>query len=138
MDSHISEIFGSNRRRVIRRQVRLSASVSSLLREAPDGRASSPPLSVLGYTRDISADGLALIVPSLQMGDVDLSSGEHTLRIILALPAGDVEMHAALVRHERLEERGPEIGFLIGVRISQMGEDERDLYDEYLRTLGGE
>jgi len=137
MDSHISEIFGSNRRRVIRRKVRLSASVSPVLTEAP-ARSASPSPSVLGYTRDISTDGLALIVPSLQMGDVDLAGAEHTLRIILALPAGDVEMHATLVRHEPLEGSGPEIGHLIGVHVSRMGEDERALYDEYLRTLGGE
>ena len=138
MDSHISEIFGNNRRRVIRRKVRLPASLSLIDTEAPASSNASHPLSALGYTRDISAEGLALIVPSVSLGEHDLTSGEQVLRIILALPAGNVLMHATVVRHERLEESGTDIGYLIGLRISGMSEDDRNLYVEYLHTLGGE
>ena len=138
MDNHISEIFGNNRRRVIRRKVRLPASLSLIDTEAPASSSIANPLSALGYTRDISAEGLALIVPSVSLGEHDLTSGEQVLRIILALPAGNVLMHATVVRHERLEESGPDIGYLIGLRISGMSEDDRNLYVEYLHTLGGE
>jgi hypothetical protein len=136
MESHISEIFGGNRRRVIRRKVRLPVSVSLVDTKTP-ADSDHAPLSVLGYTRDISANGLALIVPSIALGNDALASGKHQLRIILALPVGDVEMRATLVRHEHLDENEPEIGYLIGVSISEMSEHELDLYLEYLRGLGG-
>lgn len=137
MNSHISEIFGNNRRRVIRRKVRLPASLSLIDTETPVNSTVYPP-TALGYTRDISAEGLALIVPSMSLGDHDLAHGEQMLRIILALPAGNVLMQAAVVRHERLEESGPDMGYLIGLSISEMSEDDRNLYMEYLHILGGE
>ena len=136
MESHISEIFGGNRRRVIRRKVRLPASVSVIEGEAPADHAPSP-LSVLGYTRDISANGLALIVPSIALSEDELKSGASRLRVILALPVGDVEMVVTHARHERLDESEAEVGYLIGVSISVMSEGARDLYLEYLRGLGG-
>jgi hypothetical protein len=137
MDRPISEIFEGNRRRVLRRQVRLAASVSVIERDAP---ADSPhrPLTVLGYTRDISADGLALIVPSTGMGGGVTEVESHMLRIILALPLGDVALSAVAVHQKRLDDNSPDIGFLIGARITEMGAGERDLYLEYLRTLGGD
>ena len=137
MESHISEIFSNDRRRMIRREVRLAVSVYLIKTEAP---ADNPhrPLAVLGYTKNISIDGLALIVPSIEMSG-DITDSEHyMLRIILALPVGDVEMKAIAVRHERLNANSPDIGYLIGARISEMSERERELYVEYLRTLGGD
>ena len=137
MNSHIGEIFGNDRRRVIRRKVRLPASLSLIDTETP-ASSTAHPRSALGYTRDISAEGLALIVPSVLLGNHDLASGEQMLQIILALPAGNVLMRATVVRHERLEESAPDIGYLIGLRISEMSEGDRTLYAEYLHTLGGE
>lgn len=137
MESHISEIFSDDRRQAMRRKARLPVSVSVFDRDAPIARAQSP-LSVLGYTRDLSANGLLLIVPSILPGEDETASVEHELRIILALPAGDVEMRVRLVRHERLKESEPEIGYLVGVTISDISESAHDLYLEYLRGLGGQ
>lgn len=137
METHISEIFGGkNRRRVIRRAARLPVSVSLAGTDEPADSAHGP-LSVLGYTRDLSTDGLALIVPSIALSEDELASGEHRLRIILALPGGDIEMRVTTVRHERLDERDAEIGHLIAVSISETSENERELYLEYLQALGG-
>lgn len=138
MESHISEIFsGNNRRHAHRRKARLPVSVSFIETNAPADSSHSPLLSVLGYTRDLSADGLALILPSVPPGEDDLTSEARHLRIILALPLGDVEMRSTVVRHERLGENDPEIGYLVGVSIDEMTAPESDLYLEYLRTLGG-
>jgi hypothetical protein len=70
-------------------------------------------------------------------GDV-IDTEHYMLRIILALPAGDIEMKASAVRHERLDASSPDIGYLIGARISEMSQSARELYVEYLRTLGGD
>lgn len=134
MDSNISDIFDNNRRRVTRRKVRLTASVSLVKRAGPI-ESLERPASVLGYTRDISADGLALIVPYIGMSGESLDEEGYTLRIILALPLGDVTMTALAVRYERLDETSPDIGYLIGARITEMEAKDSDLYLEYLHTL---
>ena len=137
MDNYISEVFGNDRRRELRRKVRLTASVSLSVTGSHGEGGADGPLSVLAHTRDISATGLALIVPVVPVDDAGLvGAGEQALRIILALPAGDVEMRVLAVRHERLGESGSDVGYLIGVRITEMSEDDRDLYVEYLRGLG--
>ncbi|MGB7925149.1 MAG: hypothetical protein WCF57_18060 [Pyrinomonadaceae bacterium] len=136
MESHISEIFGGNRRRVIRRKARLPVSVALAETDAP-GASETGPLSVLGYTRDLSTDALAMIVPSIPPGEDEPTRVGHRLRIILALPAGDIEMLVSVVRYERLDESDTEIGYLIAATISETIKHERDLYLEYLHALGG-
>jgi c-di-GMP-binding flagellar brake protein YcgR len=136
VDNYISEIFNNNRRREIRRKVRLPASVSPGASVRTAESAGQWPLSVLGHTRDISASGLALVMPSMLAED--FANRGDTLRIILALPAGDVEMRCEVVRHNRLGESEPDAASLIGMSITEMSDDDRDLYLEYLRTLGAE
>jgi hypothetical protein len=136
MENHISEIFGGNRRRVVRRKARLPVSVSFDGEDAPADSAHGL-LNVLGYTRDLSTDGLALIVPSIPLDEDDLTSDARRLRIILALPTANIEMRVTVMRHERLDESETEIGYLIAVSISEMSESDRGLYLEYLRALGG-
>jgi len=60
------------------------------------------------------------------------------MRLMLARRVADVQMNAIAVRHERLDAHSPDIGYLIGARISEMSVSERELYVEYLLTLGGE
>lgn len=91
-----------------------------------------------GRTRDLSADGLAVIVPSLIIEGRHIDSPQCTLRIaILELPTGHVEMDAVPVRYEQLGEDSAEVGHLIGLRIAQMSDADRTRYSEFLRTLEG-
>ncbi len=87
-------------------------------------------------TRDLSADGLAVIVPSLIIEGRYINSPDCTLRIvILELPTGHVELDAVPVRYEQLVGDSVETGHLIGLRISQMSDMDRARYIEFLRTL---
>ena len=53
------------------------------------------------------------------------------MSIELDLPNGlSIEIQATPVRYEKLEE-----GYLIGVRISQMSERNREFFEEYLREI---
>ena len=56
------------------------------------------------------------------------------MSIELDLPNGlSLEIQATPVRYEKRDE-----GYLIGARISQMTDRDRDLYEEYLRELTGQ
>lgn len=89
-----------------------------------------------GYTRDISEDGLAIIVPSLRVGDKYLDSDDCTVRVVLLeVPSGSVEIYATPVRYQPLGQTGSETGHLLGLRITAMSEDDRARYDRYLHTL---
>ena len=112
------------------RQARLLFSVSIV--GADKSNTHTIPLE--GVTHDISEKGLALIVPSLRVGDRYLVDEGCTLRVILLdLPTGQVEIYATPVRYKQLHE--PEIGHLVGVRITSMSEGDRVRLLQFLKTL---
>ena len=89
-----------------------------------------------GYTRDISEEGLAIIVPTLRVGEKYLDSEDCTVRVVLLeVPSGSVEIQATPVRYQPLEQTGSETGHLLGLRITSMSEAHRTRYERYLRTL---
>ena len=96
-------------------------------------RPSSSPTSVYGYTRDVSESGLAFVLPELNVGGYKFATPGRTMRILLKLPRGPVEMQVAYVRDAQLEG---EAGHLVGVRIVEMKPQDRALYHSFLKTLG--
>ena len=115
-------------RRKAARKARLMFSVSVV---GPEGKRVVP---VEGHTLDISENGLALVAPSLRVGDNLLTDEGCILRIILLdIPSGQVEIHATAVRYERLE--GQTEQHLIGVEITHMNESDRYRFKNYLDGL---
>jgi hypothetical protein len=100
-----------------------------------DATAPTGTLRLVGHTRNISETGLAFIVPTLRIGDQFAHVIGSRLRIILYLPSGHVEIRATPVRYEQLPPEDPERGYLIGVRISEMADDEWVRVVEYVRSL---
>jgi len=99
--------------------------------QGAEDRSRSMPVE--GYTRDISETGLALVVPSLRIGDTYLTDSKCKLRIVLLnLPTGQVEIEASPVRYEELDEGA---GHLIGVRILKIKDEDRARLTQYLETL---
>jgi hypothetical protein len=89
-----------------------------------------------GHTYDLSANGVALIVPAITLGEHHLVGENRSLRVQLELPSGPVEMQVLPVRYERLEEhRSETTGYLIAVKIVGMSEEDRAKYGEYVSTL---
>ncbi len=125
-------INNKNRRHMPRHKVRLSASVSLIETETDE----SEWPSVLAYTRDISQAGMALVVPSLQMGCHDLNKGDYVLRVILAISAEtSVRILARLIHCGLFNQDELGIGYLIGVNIEEMSGEDRVLYDEFIGSL---
>ncbi len=124
--------FAADRRRFPRRKAQRTARL--MFNVSVEGAADGRMLSVEGHTLDVSENGLALVVPSLRVGDDLLTDPGCTLRIVLLdIPSGQVEIHARSVRHEPLE--GPLEQHLIGVEITRMNESDRYRFVSYLHTL---
>ncbi|HEX8181818.1 MAG TPA: PilZ domain-containing protein [Pyrinomonadaceae bacterium] len=121
-----------NRRRAPRHQLRLSCSVAP---HEPQSASTRRTQQLAGRTRDLSATGLALILPAVRVGDRYLTGTDVTLRVVLEHPTGPLELLATPVRHEQLGPEDDEQGFLIGVRIKEMNAAARARYDAHLAGL---
>lgn len=97
--------------------------------------ADAPPFRLAGYTRDISESGLALIMPAIHIGGQYLTNQSRTLDITLKLPSGPIHLQATPARYSPLEDDTKDTGYIIGVRITQIGERERAQYNAYLEKL---
>jgi hypothetical protein len=76
-----------------------------------------------------------LIVPAIRIGEHYLVGEDRRLHLKLELPTGPVELTVSPVRYESLEDDPQETGYVIGVRITDMNEGDRERFHEYLRTL---
>ena len=91
--------------------------------------------SLAGHTLDLSTTGLALIVPAITLGEHHLVGENRSLNLKLELPTGLVELQVTPVRYESLEEHETETGYLIGVQIGAMTEEDRAKYSAYVSSL---
>ncbi|HLL15412.1 MAG TPA: PilZ domain-containing protein [Pyrinomonadaceae bacterium] len=135
---------GSERRGATRYAAQLDARLLFQLsvEPAPGGENGDDPagtapqtLKLVGHTRNISEAGLAFVVPTLRIGDRFARVLGRQLRITLYLPSGQVEILATPVRYEQLPPGDPERGYIIGVRIVKMADDEWVRMVSYVRTL---
>src|SRR6266851_10284069 len=83
-----------------------------------------------GYTRDVSASGLGLIVNTVRIDSYYIFGDGHPRKLILRLSNGAVNMLVLPVRSERLGDTGA--GYLIGAQITSIDEEDRRRYLEYL------
>lgn len=127
--SRLREFVG-NRRYATRHKTRLAVAVSLL-----DAKPRGYPAALEGHTRDLSACGLALILPAIRIGERYLTGDAHVLRITLRLPAASIQIHGVPARYERLGDEDSDTGYLVGVRIKEMTDKDRALFEEYLHTL---
>ncbi|HKP72692.1 MAG TPA: PilZ domain-containing protein [Pyrinomonadaceae bacterium] len=131
--ARMREFFG-NRRRARRHALRLPFKVSLFDAKLTPAQLDRAP-HLDGHTRDISTGGLALIVPAIRIEDRYLAAPDQALRLLLEYPTGLIEMRVAAVRYERLEEADADTGYLIGVRITEMADDDRARFVSYLKDL---
>lgn len=130
----------TDRRRTPRRGARYASrlpfSVSVLeARRGNDVTQTERLPSLAGRTRDLGEADLTLIVPSIRIGGEYITLEDNRLRLTLTLPSGAIHLLAAPIRFEQLAGDRAGDGYLVGVRIVEMSEDDRALYLEHLRTL---
>ena len=127
-------LYIGNRRRARRYRVGVHFTVSIFDSKLSREQLEHAPY-IEGNTSDISTSGLALIVPAIRISDRYLTVPDQTLHLMLELPAGRIEMRVAPVRYEQLERAGAATGYLIGVSIRAMSDDDRARFEDYLRRL---
>lgn len=131
--SRLREYVG-DRRHTERHRVRLPASVS-LIQKTRKVNGDRPSAELLGHTRDVSTDGLAIVVPAIHVEGHHLVGEGRTLLIELQLPGETIHIQATPVRYERLDDDETDSGYLIGAHIREMSDDDRAGYNKYVEGL---
>jgi hypothetical protein len=54
---------------------------------------------------------------------------------MLKLPTGNVEIHGMPVRYNLLEEEGADPGYIIGVSITSMSDQDRTRFNDYIESI---
>ncbi len=99
-----------------------------------DVESSDSSLIFLGRAHDLSAGGLAMVLPSTII-DERFCTGGHRLNLSLHLPDGVVAMEVSPVRCERLSGPYATQGYLLGTRITNV--ENRERFEKYLDALSG-
>jgi hypothetical protein len=127
-------VYIKDRRRSPRLRLRLLFSAS--ICRSPNGNGSQRHERVLkGHTRDISMNGLALNVPQIHLDGHHLAADGRELKLRLELPGGPISMLVSPIRYERLEEAELGCTYLIGVRISQIDDEDRGRYLSFVAQV---
>ena len=133
--SHLRRFVG-DRRRAKRQRARLAFTLS-LAGAAIKLNGDRQSATLKGHTLDVSTDGVALIVPSILLGEHHLIGENRKLSVTLELPVGMIEMKVVPIRYESLEEDPTETGYLIGAKIVEMNETDRERFTQYVAGLAG-
>ena len=119
------------RRIAPRHEVRLETRVLML---AEGGAEGGEVIPLPGHTRDVSESGMGLVVTAEDRRALAGLGDAYTLRLVLTLPSGPVEMAVTPARFERLGAT-EDADFLVGARITDMSGRDRVRFMEYIRGL---
>ena len=120
-----------DRRQSPRLCVRLVLTIS-VLRKANSNGSSQVSRTMKGHTRDISARGLAMLLPQVHLGGYHLAAESRELHVMLELPDGPMAMVVLPRRYEMLDE--PELGcnYLIGARIVELSDQDAKRLESFI------
>ena len=125
-------VYFKDRRQSPRLRVRLVFSVG-IKREVNGNGSNRRAKTLQGHTRDVSAKGMALLVPQAHLDGHHLAA-EGELKVELQIGSGDpISMNVAPRRYERLEETELGCAYLIGVRIMKINETDQARYLSFIR-----
>jgi hypothetical protein len=117
------------RRLKVKCEVELLADLSLLDADAGEPLES---LIFMGETSDLSAGGLAMIIPSAII-DERFCGGNHRLNLSLHLPDGVIGIEVSPVRCERISGTNSAHGYLLGTKITNIKQPER--FERYIERL---
>jgi hypothetical protein len=121
-------LYLKDRRQSPRLRTRLLFTVS--IPPLTNGNGQSRPTQCLkGHTRDISSDGLGLLVPQIHLNGHHLAAEGRELEVRLEFGAEPpIAIRVLPRRYERLEETELGCGYLIGARIIGLDDANRFRY----------
>jgi hypothetical protein len=127
-----ARMYFKDRRRSPRLRVRLAFSVS-VLRKTKLKRLNSFDRALKGHTRDISANGLALLLPQIQLDGYHLASEGREMQLELEVSGAFISMVVVPKRYEKLERAELGCNYLIGARIVRIEAEDRSRYQDFIR-----
>lgn len=132
-----SKFSRSVNKRVVARRRRMKLPIKISIepdRNTGNLKMPSVDLTIKGETHDLSLSGIAFIVSSIRVREFYLVGDGRLLNAEVTLPDGKITMQ---MRGERYEQVGNHhlsvTEYLVGARILQMSEEDRELYREFLR-----
>ena len=121
----------SMRRLRVKCEVELAANLSLLDNDAYDAES---PLVFFGQTSDVSAVGLAMVLPATLI-DERFCTDSNRLKLSLHSPDGVIGLEVAPVRCERLTDAYSVNGYLLGTKITNV--EQRESFERYLESVSG-
>lgn len=92
-------------------------------------------LSIRGETKDLSKTGISFVVSAIRIKEYYLVNEGRTLNAEIDLPDGTkTKMQIVGQRYEQVNIHDSISEYFIGARITQMAQNEREVYEEYLKT----
>ncbi len=100
------------------------------------GRSQNPleSLFITGETKDLSQTGIAFVVSSIRLKENYLVGEGRTLNAEFDLPSGKIKMQIVGQRYEQVGKHISTAHFLIGAKILRMTAENRELYQDFLRS----
>jgi hypothetical protein len=124
------QTYVQDRRHPPRLRVRLVFTVSLCRNSHVKGMRTECALK--GYTRDLSAGGLALNLPQVHLDGHYLADEEREVKVSLELPTGPISMRVIPRRYERLEQAELGCKYQIGVQITEISDEDRKRYLSFI------
>ena len=90
-------------------------------------------LSIRGETEDLSFTGIAFTVSSIRLREYYLVGEGRKLNAEINLPNGKVKMQLIGQRYKQVGKHVSVMQYLIGARILNMSDGDRETYKEFLR-----
>ena len=121
-------VYFKDRRQSPRLRVRLLFSVS-IHRAGNRNGSGRRAQGMMGHTRDLSCNGLGLLVPQVHVDGHHLAAEGRELEVRLEMGSSEpIRMVVMPRRYERLEDAELGCTYMIGVRIVTMDEADRIRY----------
>ena len=123
-----------------RRELHLPVKISIMPDRATgrlSGTALPEPLSIRGETKDLSKTGISFVVSAIRIKEYYLVGENRPLNAEIDLPDGTkLKMQVVGQRYEQINIHDSISEYFIGAKITQMNGNERELYEEFLKTGG--
>lgn len=121
-----------DRRQSPRLRVGLVLSIS-VLRKANSSGSTQVSRKMKGHTRDISAKGLALLLPQVHLGGYHLAAEGRELHVVLELPTGPIPLVVLPRRYEMLDDAELGCNYVIGAKILHIEDQDRSRFEDFIR-----
>ena len=120
-----------DRRQSPRLRVRLLLSVS-VRRKTNSNGAPASTRTLKGHTRDLSARGMAMLLPQVHLGGYHLAAEGRELNVVLELPEGRISLVVLPRRYEMIDDAELGCNYLIGAKIVDMSDADRVRLESFI------